>query len=135
MFFNVTMFYLKNSLCAEGRPCAPQGLASLVQSLCGCLLQRLVRKPCAAPCADVFPERPLFFSAALQKTKWSGWKKCLVQCLVQALDGLVRDFLDGWTIRGPMSRGLGQLRKQEFAIYMYAYIYIYIHIQCILRNK
>ena len=54
-------------------------------------------------------------------TKWSGWKKCLVQCLVQALDGLVRDFLDGWTIRGPMSRGLGQLRKQELAIHVYIY--------------
>ena len=72
----------KNSFRAEGRPCAPQGLASLVQSLCGCLLQRLVRKPCAEPCADVFPKRPLFFSVALQKNKMVGLEKvpCAVPC-------------------------------------------------------
>ena len=54
------MFYLKNSLCAEGRPCAPQGLASLVQSLCGCLVRLLVQKPCAEPCAGMLPRQPLF---------------------------------------------------------------------------
>ena len=69
-------------MCAEGRPCAPQGLASLVQSLCGCLLQRLVRKPCAKPCADVFSKRLLFFNVALQKNKMVGLEKvpCAVPC-------------------------------------------------------
>ena len=69
------LYFIKKSLCAEGRPCAPQGLASLVQSLCGCLVRLLVQKPCAEPCADMFPRQPLFSTVRLDKVP------CVVPCL------------------------------------------------------
>ena len=90
-------------------PCAD----AFCSALCGSLVRSLVRTYLLNGS----------FSSALRcrKTKWSGWKKCLVQCLVQALDGLLRHFLDGWTMLGPMSWGLGQLRKHINMVHKASY--------------
>ena len=109
-------------------------MASLVQSLCGRLLQSLVRKPC------VDPKRPLFFSVALQKNKMGGLEKvpCAVPCagLRRPCAGFfgLMDHSGAHVARSGATPKTG-IRHIHVYIYIYIYNYIHMQIQCILRNK